>query len=337
VLGRFIFVDDEDPDPVPAPIFEPPLEPAPKGRLSWGLIASGVVHTLIVLALASRQYVPPMPPPEPPTGVPQNVVQRIHLPPRSELQKLLPPAARRPPPAPRPTPPPTRPKDRISVGAPAPPNKGPIVLRREDDLTKTPKGRPDAVPTPAPVNVAAVVPADATPAAATARGLPPGLPVQPRAGVFPSGAAGDGARTPTRGPSIATSLQNLERRLQTAGQAGIPSGTGQQMGPLFFDPEGADFTAWINHFKNEVYRNWIVPQPALLGLKGRVDLSFTVERDGRVSDTHLLRGSGTPAFDRAAQNALVASRFQPLPADFAPPSVTIQVTFFYNEGPSDAS
>jgi len=105
------------------------------------------------------------------------------------------------------------------------------------------------------------------------------------------------------------------------------------MGPLFFDPQGADFTAWINHFKNEVYRNWIVPQAALFGYRGHADFEFNVERDGSITDLKLLKSSGTPALDRAAQNALLASRLLPLPADFGPARAVMQVSFFYNEGP----
>ena len=85
----------------------------------------------------------------------------------------------------------------------------------------------------------------------------------------PSG-AGDGlsprARSPRwvrrcrrwRGP-CGTSTAGSARPARAA----LVTGTGQQMGPLFFDPEGADFTVWINHFKNEVYRNWLVPQAVL--------------------------------------------------------------------------
>jgi len=105
------------------------------------------------------------------------------------------------------------------------------------------------------------------------------------------------------------------------------------MGPLFFDPEGADFTVWVNHFKNEVYRNWIVPQPAILGFRGHVDLEFTVERDGRLTNLRMLKSSGTPALDRAAQNALLGSRLMALPADYRPARVSMQVSFFYNEAP----
>jgi len=105
------------------------------------------------------------------------------------------------------------------------------------------------------------------------------------------------------------------------------------MGPLFFDPEGADFTVWINHFKNEVYRNWLIPQAVLLGIRGHVDLEFTVERDGSVTGLKLVKSIGNPALDKAAANAIIASRFMALPSDFAPARVTMQVSFFYGEGP----
>jgi TonB family protein len=114
-----------------------------------------------------------------------------------------------------------------------------------------------------------------------------------------------------------------------------PSGTGDNMGGLFFDPQGADFTVWIDQFKSEVHRNWIVPQQALTGFKGHVDYEFTVERGGSLSALRLLKSSGTPSLDRAAQNALQGSRFLPLPADYGPRRITMQVSFLYNEDPSD--
>lgn len=101
------------------------------------------------------------------------------------------------------------------------------------------------------------------------------------------------------------------------------------MGPLFFDPAGADFTVWINHFKNEVYRNWILPQSALLGFKGEVDLAFVVARDGTLVGLTLVRSSGTAALDRAARNALQGSRLLPLPAEYGPSEITMQVRFVY--------
>jgi TonB family protein len=134
--------------------------------------------------------------------------------------------------------------------------------------------------------------------------------------------------------SISESIRRLEnRRVGDLGPAG-EGGAVRQMGPLAFDPEGADFTAWINHWRNEVYRNWIVPQAVLFGFRsGHVDFEFTVERDGTMSAVRMLKSSGVRALDRAAENALRGSRFMPLPGDYRPPRVTIQVTFIYNEAP----
>ena len=207
------------------------------------------------------------------------------------------------------------------MGAPSDLRQKELILRRDEDLA-TPKGSRDAVP-PAPTAPSPLPPEMAGSVATPA--------TRPRE----AATAGRGplvAPGPDR-PSIAGSLRNLERRLQDTGPVGSPTGTGKQMGGLFFDPQGADFTAWLNHFKNEIYRNWIVPQPALLGFRGHVDIEFTVERDGRISDLKILKSTGTSALDRAAQNALLGSRFLPLPADFGPARVTMQGSFYYNEGP----
>jgi TonB family protein len=137
---------------------------------------------------------------------------------------------------------------------------------------------------------------------------------------------------PDLGPSqplIGSALRDLDRRLSRTGALGSVAGEGRQMGPLFFDPEGADFTAWINHFKNEVYRNWMLPQAALLGFKGNVDLEFVVARDGTLSSLTLVTSAGAAALDRSAQNALLGSRLLALPADYGPTEVRMRVRFIY--------
>jgi len=222
--------------------------------------------------------------------------------------------------APAVPPPQPRAKDRISIGGPSRERRKDLILRRDEDLASPPEGRPE--------NLASAQkgPGQPEPPSAAARqGASPAT--------RPDG-AGAARATQEAGPSIASSLRNWERRLGEGGGAwGVPGGAGKQMGPLFFDPEGADFTSWINHFKNEVYRNWIVPEAALFGFRGHVDFEFSVERNGHLTGLKLLLPSGTVALDRAAQNALLGSRLLPLPQDFAPPSVTMRVTFFYNEGP----
>jgi protein TonB len=301
-----------------------------------GFLVSAIVHLTILMMLVSRT--PTTRRIEPPDPATLERKQAVFLPPQDVLRRLVPlrrrEAARPTPTPPTAKPPDSRAKDRISIGPPTDVRtKGPLILRREDDLTKAPKGQPDAQPKPAP-------PAPpSTPKVADAGApqvpgreglrLPPGL-----GSDLTRGNEGSKGRPGSLGPSIASSIDSLERRLEHDQRLGIPTGTGgQSLHGLMFDPQGADFTLWINHFKNEVYRNWIVPQPALMGFKGHADFEFTVERDGSLSALRMLKSSGTAAMDRAAQNALQGSRFLALPSDYGPPRITMQVSFFYNEWP----
>jgi TonB family protein len=311
-----------------------------------GFLVSTIVHLMFLMALSSLarkeatdgKSAAEAPPP---------LRERVFLPPAEVLRQLVP--RRSAPPAPRsapvPTPPPAQAgKDRMSVGAPvAVRQRGPLELRRDEDLTKVAKGRPDAVPdaAPAPTPPPRTAQVDGGPSAGP--GATGGLRLPPGLGTLTAGREGGGRGTTgaggpqgTRANPIASSLQDLDRRLAQAGALGLPSGTGQQMGPLFFDPEGADFTLWLNQFKNEVYRNWIVPQAAMLGFRGSVDIEFVVERDGRMSSLRMTRSSGTVSLDRAAENALRGSRWLALPADYRPSRVTMRVTFFYNEQPRES-
>ncbi len=134
--------------------------------------------------------------------------------------------------------------------------------------------------------------------------------------------------------SMQSAVDDVTRRLESDSRLGRPTGTGQNLGPLYFDPQGADFTLWANRFKDELYRNWIAPQAYLFGAaRGHVDFEFTVERDGSMSALRLLKSSGTASLDRAAQYALTSSRFMPLPDDYGPPRVTFQISFNYPEAP----
>ncbi len=306
-----------------------------------GFLVSAIVHLTLLMLLLSR---PPAEKSKPIQDQPPSErMARVFVPPAETLRQVLPPTALRHAPRPAPTPPPPPPpsaKDRISIGPPIPlQQKGPLILHPDDDFTKAPKGRPDAVPSPATRAAPAPTPEPAraadlgsTPKAPGTEGLrlPPGLGQELQRGTEGS----KGQKSPT-GPSIASSLRSLEHKLQT-GELGLPTGTGQQeIHGLLFDPMGADFSAWITHFTREVYRNWIMPQPALMGMRGHVDIEFTVERDGSLSqEPRILVSSGIPALDKAAKSALESSTFLPLPADYGPKSVTIRASFFYNEAPA---
>jgi hypothetical protein len=105
----------------------------------------------------------------------------------------------------------------------------------------------------------------------------------------------------------------------------------QNMGALYFDPQGADFTLWVNRFKDEVYKNWVVPQGPVPVFRGHVDFQFTVEKNGSMVALRLMNSCGSSVHDKAAQEALSASHFMTLPPDYEPARVTMQVSFLYNE------
>jgi TonB family protein len=210
------------------------------------------------------------------------------------------------------TPPAPERKQRISVGAPDPRRAEKLLLERDRDISRDapapgPAGPPIASPSPVPEKREAAVRA-------------PGL-------IAPSDDA-------TK-PSILSSLKGLERRLAASGGAdGLSTtATGKEVSALAFDPQGADFTQWVNHFKNQIYRNWIVPQSAFFGFGGgEVQIAFTVDRGGAVLGAEILRSCGTPALDRAARNAILSSLFLPLPSDYRPATLDLTLTFGYHVG-----
>lgn len=305
-----------------------------------GFVLSAIVHLSFLMLLISRA--PESRPVE--EAAPPPASARVFIPPPAVLRQLAP-VPRTPPPAAAPAapravptpPPPTGKKDRISIGAPSTERSNkPLILKRDEEIPKTaPKGTPDGKPSPEPTQAATPEPARAA-ASGGAAEVPgaPGLRLPTGIGRdLPRGAEGARARPGAPGP-ITSSARQIEERM-AQGPIGIPGGieNAKKMGPLEFDPQGADFTDWINHFSKQVYENWLVPTPARFGVRGHVDFEFTVERDGTISDLRLLLSSQTVAFDRAARNALTASRLLPLPSDFGPPRVTMRVTFFYNEAP----
>ena len=302
-----------------------------------GFLVSAVIHLTVIMILLA--HTPQKPGESDPSELERKQV--VFLPPPEVLRQLAPPPAARPRAA-VPTPPPQAAdpakKDRISVGPPSElRSKGPMILRRDDDLTKVPKGQPMrpplVAPTPRPVAPAP------TPGPRVARqggeipetpgrqGLrvPPGLlgPPQPR------GEDGQRRRPTGIGESVDSAVDDLTHRLAQSFRLGIPAGTGQNHSGFHFDPQGADFTIWLNHAKNQVYRNWMIPQAAYLGYGGHVDFEIIFERDGSMSALRMLKSSGTSSLDRAARNALSTSRFMALPDDYGPPRLTMQVTFHY--------
>lgn len=315
-----------------------------------GFLVSAAVHLTLLMILIAH---PPSPrrvaEVDPSTFEKKDLV---FLPPASVIRQLVPrttpatPAQPVPrPPAPRPTPPPPDQggKDRISVGPKMPVrNEGPLNL---DSIGKVPKGTqlerlsPSAAPTAAPPAAAPRLPqvADASanrgpmgppdPVTPGRQGLrlPPGL-----LGRAPAGDEG----SPTRGLSggaVDRAVEEAARHAaESGGSFGLPDGTARDISGLQYDPQGADFTLWISHLADEWRRNFVPPQTAYLGFKGRVVIRFVVERDGRVSALETVQSAGTVSLDRAVANAISASRYLPLPSDYRPARITFHLIVDFN-------
>ena len=307
--------EPEEPGTGPAPITGPV---APPRARPGGMAVSAILHVLI-LAFAVQIAIVHAPEAPRPAAARTPSANAVFLPPPAAVRKML---GLRPLPVPRPAAP--KEKDRISIGAPAPMRSPDVLhLNRDDDLTKSAKGLPTASQAPRLVEPAP----------------PPAAPVRAAgANLAEGGRLSQAPVTAGRPGPIQASLLRFEASgVGDPGPLGVVSGTGGQMGPLFFDPQGADFTEWIQRFKNEVYRNWILPPSAALGIgDGEVDFEFVVDRNGRMTDVRLLESSGTASLDRAARNALLASLLLPLPADFAPTTVTMKVGFVYGMRPPNS-
>jgi len=230
-----------------------------------------------------------------------------------------------PPPQPVATPPPPPKSAKISIGEASDKRAEILQLERDRDIgrrgTKTAQDKS--------------MPQEAIPESEKRAGDGRGEDAQKSGLALPPGGANSmlQANDPrVMGPSggiLSASTRSVERALREKRDLSQMETPGYQMGPLFFDPEGADFTRWINHFKSEVYRNWIIPEPARLGVRGQVGIEFTVDRGGKITRIAMLSSSGMPALDRAASNALQGSDLLPLPEDYPAGSVTMRVTFVY--------
>ncbi|MBK5254922.1 MAG: TonB family protein [Vicinamibacteria bacterium] len=306
---------------------EDPRRPIPRieaPRRDTEILGSLLAHAFILVLLFMIQ------PRAPKKAEPQKPVERraFLLPQALAAPPLAPRAPAQPtPPPPLPviTPPPPEKSAKISIGEASDKRAEELRLERDRDIGR--RGAKTAQERAAPQEA---VP-ESEVRAGRGRGEDAersGIPV-PAVGALQMPSADDSRASGPSGGLLSATTRSVERALRERRDLSQMEIPGFQMGPLFFDPEGADFTRWINHFKSEVYRNWIIPEPARLGVRGQVGLEFTVERGGRITRITPLVSSGMVALDRAASNALQGSNLLPLPSDYPAETVSMRVTFVY--------
>jgi TonB family protein len=102
---------------------------------------------------------------------------------------------------------------------------------------------------------------------------------------------------------------------------------------LQFDAKGVDFGTWERPFIRKVVNNW-ASVSAAGSLKGRVEVSFNVHKDGTITDIVVVGPSKVEVLNTSSLNAIAASSpVQPLPAEYPDEKAHITITFYYNETP----
>jgi TonB family protein len=309
---------------------EDPRRPVPRIEApprEFVLIGSVAIHALLLslLFLIQPREAQPLVEQKAPERRAFLLPKELSRPPAPKVVARATPAPTPPAPQPVATPPPPEKQAKISIGEASEQRAKELMLERDRDI-----GRRGAKTAEAQAKPEEAVPEsqERTGQGRGADAEKSGQPV-PTGGRLPMPRADDPRAAGPSGGLLSASTRSVERAMKEKRDMSQVEIAGYQMGPLFFDPEGADFTRWINHFKSEVYRNWIIPEPARMGIRGQVGIEFTVDRGGRITRITQLSSAGMPALDRAASNALQGSDLLPLPEDYPAAAVTMRVTFVY--------
>ena len=131
-------------------------------------------------------------------------------------------------------------------------------------------------------------------------------------------------RTPTKGAEVRTGTAVAETGARGEG-FGLSTGGGPGSGSTL---DVADFCCpdYLVTMVERIRSTW--NQQA--GSRGIVVVRFTIERDGRLTQISVARGSGNPILDQYAQRAVVVARqLPPLPSAFPNPTLGVRLNFEY--------
>ena len=136
-------------------------------------------------------------------------------------------------------------------------------------------------------------------------------------------------KSSTRKPSTGAEVKTGAARVNTPNAAevqfgGLASGGGGTGGVRtdgdFCCPE------YIETMKSLVYRNW----DRNVGVQGRVEIKFSIRKDGMLTNVGVEKTSGNPLLDLESRRAvLTTQQIPPLPDRYAPQTLTVYLIFEY--------
>ena len=112
----------------------------------------------------------------------------------------------------------------------------------------------------------------------------------------------------------------------------VSTGAGE-VGYGFGDSSFGDrYGTYVNSITRAISNNWLKSLvDASVQKAPRVYLSFTIARDGTVSDVEVKQSSGNPSLDRSAKRAVLASNPLPaLPSDYRGGNISVSFYFEYS-------
>jgi TonB family protein len=202
----------------------------------------------------------------------------------------------------------------ISLGGVEGPNTGgmtPPSARKVDDVAeRDPRARPDAPPPPKPEMV------EATPATKPAP-KPSAKPIETK------------PKETGKKPAVGAEVSKGTARVETNSPAQVPFGGlstgGAGFGGTEINIAGFCCPEYLRLMQQRIHANWQRKQ----SVTGRVVISFTVLRDGRLVNI-AVKESGGQFLDLVSQRALVATRqLPPLPQEYTNPTLTVDVVLNY--------
>jgi len=301
------------------------IEPEEERDARWDALTralSVLVHIGLIIFLI---FAPKIFPAHVPTQEETDIARR-------QLTYLLPPEI---PSAPRPPAPPVH-IDRKTLNRVAPPIEQPKIPTPEPPApVAQPKPAPELPDSPRPQPTP--TPAPTTPQPSRLEPVLPPTPQSPNHLNLQLPSTSPGAAIQNQ---LQDAIQRSDHSSQTYG--GGPAIPGARGGPgmgqgaqILSDTQGVDFTSYIQRLLATLKRNWetVMPESALMGDKGLVYTTFSINPDGSVHapDPELERTSGKTPLDNAAISAIHASNpFEPLPAQFHGPYLKLRIVFDYN-------
>lgn len=146
------------------------------------------------------------------------------------------------------------------------------------------------------------------------------------------GSPGAVAQTGKGAPSRPNLFLSEERLTELARRYEAEAPKGEKGKTLNLNTSEIRYQRYLINMKNRIEYVWDYPPVASRnGWQGKLNIDFTIKRDGTVTDIKLVKSSNYPVLDDAAVTALrLAAPFPSFPDDFAVEEITVKGQFIYD-------